>query len=115
MLLTPEEWVRQHVIYYMVEELNYPKGRIVSEMTIVQNGMSKRCDIVVFNQEGRAVLIVECKETRVKIDEDTFYQVARYNSALQVPHMVMTNGLTTVVCDLSKGTLNFKETFPVIK
>jgi hypothetical protein len=113
LLLTPEEWVRQHVIHYMIEELGYPKGRIVSEMTIVQNGMSKRCDIVVFNEEGRAVLIVECKETRVPIDQDTFFQIARYNASLQVPHLVMTNGLDTVVCEM-QDEIVFKETFPEI-
>lgn len=110
-VLTPEEWVRQNVIKYLIEDLGYPEGRIASELTINQNGMKKRCDLVVFNELGQPQMIVECKETRVEIDEETLFQIARYNSVLNVPLLVMTNGLQTITC-LVDDKVNYLKEIP---
>ena len=78
-VLTPEEWVRQHTIFYLMEECNYPKSLINVEKQVKINGMSKRYDIVVFNSDGSIFLIVECKQPDVAISQNAFDQIARYN------------------------------------
>lgn len=93
LLCTPEEWVRQHIIHYLINEKNVPVGLIASEYALEYNGLSKRADIVVFDRSGKPQLLVECKAPEVKISENTFYQMAQYQSQLSVPYFVLTNGL----------------------
>ena len=114
LVLTREEWVRQHIVHYLVNHLNYPKGRIVLEQTIKQNGMNKRCDVVVYNKMGNPELIIECKEPRVDITEETFYQIARYKSVLQVPFLVMSNGISTIICEVKNGNIEYLKEYPSI-
>ena len=91
--LTPEEWVRQHFIHFMINEKKYPASLMGVEMLVRVNELSQRADIVVYQNNGKPWLIVECKNTEVPITQETFYQIARYNLTLQVPYMVITNGL----------------------
>lgn len=93
MLLTPEEWVRQHFIAYLIDHLGYPEGLMASEYTLAYNGMKKRCDIVGFDSSLQPFFIVECKAPSVEISQDTFYQIARYASSLKAQMLVLTNGL----------------------
>ena len=93
LVLTPEEWVRQHAIHYLIEELKVPIGRIASEFTIKVNELTRRCDIVVFDVYSKPKMIVECKATDVKITEQVFYQIAHYNNQLQVDFLMLTNGI----------------------
>ncbi|MDP2422857.1 MAG: type I restriction enzyme HsdR N-terminal domain-containing protein [Bacteroidales bacterium] len=91
--LTPEEWVRQHFIRFLIEERQIPIGLIGVEKTIKVSRLSKRCDIIVFDRQGKPQMVVECKQPAVKIDHAAFEQATRYNLALLIRYMVLTNGL----------------------
>ena len=91
--LTPEEWVRQNFIQYLILDKQYPTGRMVSEHTVDYNGMKKRCDIAIYNDELDVDMIVECKAPDVALTEDTFYQIAKYTNVLQATLLILTNGL----------------------
>jgi hypothetical protein len=93
LLLTPEEWVRQHLIHLLINEWGIPIERIVSEYGITVNGLSRRCDVVAFNQYGIPKLIVECKATTVPINHDVLFQIAQYNRELKVDYLMLSNGL----------------------
>lgn len=113
--LTPEEWVRQNFIRFLVSEKAVPAGLIQQEKQLVINTMSRRPDIVVHDKHGKAVMIIECKAPEVKISQDTFDQVARYNSALKVPYLIVTNGLQHYCCkiDIVSNTYSFLKDIPV--
>jgi type I site-specific restriction endonuclease len=92
--LTPEEWVRQHFVHYLVKEKGYPASRIANETAIRLNSLSRRCDTVVYNKQLEPLMILEYKEPRVTITQQVFDQVARYNSVLRVPYIVVSNGIS---------------------
>ena len=114
MILTPEEWVRQHVVEYLVQEKGAPRSLIAVEMTLTYNRLSKRADIVVFKRSGQPGLVVECKAPEVSISQETFDQVARYNMQLQVPYVVVTNGINHYFCliDRSAQTYSYLREIP---
>ena len=97
-VLTPEEWVRQHTVRMLIEEKNIPKSHINVEKQIVLNALKKRYDIVVFNSDGSIYLIVECKAPHIAIDQTTFDQVARYNFVLNARYLMVTNGNSHYFC-----------------
>ncbi|NER13373.1 restriction endonuclease subunit R [Leptobacterium flavescens] len=99
-LLQPEEWVRQHVVHYLVEEKKFPLSLINVEKEIKVNGLNKRYDIVVFRPDGSIYIIVECKAPSVAIDQKTFDQIARYNSTVNAEYLMLTNGLRHVYCKM---------------
>ena len=99
-ILTPEEWVRQNFLKYLVEEKNFPASLIAVEKELKLNSLSKRTDAVVYDRKGNPFLIVECKATSVKIDQKVFDQIARYNMKLEVDFLVVTNGLEHYCCKL---------------
>lgn len=92
--LTPEEQVRQKILYYLVEQKKYPSGLIAVEYSIKVNTLSKRCDIVVFNKETKPMMIVECKAESVPITQKVLDQAIRYYSGLNVNYILLTNGKT---------------------
>ena len=92
--LTPEEEVRQKMLYYLVEKKKYPAGLIAVEYSIKVNNLPKRCDIVVFNKDAKPVMIVECKAESVAITEKVLDQAVRYYSGLNVNYLLLTNGKT---------------------
>lgn len=96
--LTPEEWVRQHVVRYLIEECNYSTSYINVEKVIKINGLTKRYDIVVYQPNGNIFLLVECKAPEVPISQNTFDQIARYNSSLNAKYLMVTNGLNHYFC-----------------
>jgi hypothetical protein len=98
---TPEEWVRQHYIHYMVNVLNYPLSLMASEKLVKYNNMSKRCDIVAFSNQLNTLIIVECKAPKIKLTADTFYQISKYNFTLNSPLLILTNGLEHIVAQIS--------------
>ncbi len=116
-VLTPEEWVRQNFISYLVEAKNYPKGLIAIEKRVDVNKMPQRSDIVLFNNKALPIMIVECKATNVKISQSTFNQIARYNMKLQVPFLVVTNGLNHYCCQINYeiNSFNFIPEIPDYK
>lgn len=117
LLLTPEEWVRQHVLHYLVEHKNVPMPLIASEYAIEVNQLTRRCDGVVFGKEGQPIAIIECKATDVKLTEAVFHQIAQYNFKLQVEWLIMTNGLQTIVANVNQttGEIKFVEEIPDYK
>jgi len=112
--LTPEEWVRQHVARFLVEEMGYPKGRVGMEKEIKVNKLSRRPDLVIFNDLGKPLLVVECKAPSVKITQAVFDQAARYNLTLQASFFILTNGLKTYCCLMHapSKSYHFLETIP---
>ena len=98
--LTPEEWVRQNFVQYLITEGKYPPGLIGIEVLFFLNKLKRRVDILVHNRRGKPVMIVECKEPDVKIDEKVFDQIVTYNLGLKVPYIVVTNGLVHYACKL---------------
>ena len=99
-VLTPEEWVRQHVIQYLLQDRNYPKSYINVEKLIKVNGLSKRYDGIVFKPNGEIFLLIECKAPEVPISQDTFDQIARYNLELKAQYLMVTNGLNHYFCQM---------------
>ena len=95
LVLTPEEWVRRHIVEYMLSECGFQPQQIVEEYPVNINGMSQRADIVALNCEAQPVVVVECKEPNVRIDQMVLDQVVRYNSVLGCRYVVISNGLNT--------------------
>jgi hypothetical protein len=93
LVLTPEEWVRQHFIQFLIKEKKFPKSLIQIEAGLTLNSLQKRTDIVVFNNSGERVMIVECKAPGIKINQAVFDQAARYNSVHKAAWLCVTNGL----------------------
>ncbi|RDK87234.1 type I restriction enzyme HsdR N-terminal domain-containing protein [Marinirhabdus gelatinilytica] len=100
MVLTPEEWVRQHVVQYLISEKKYPKSHINVEKQLLLNGTKKRYDVVVYNNNGSIEIIVECKAPSVKITQDTFDQIARYNLVTNASYLMVSNGIQHYFCQL---------------
>lgn len=90
--LTPEEWVRQHVLHYLVLDKNFSKNLIAVERTIEVNGLLKRFDVLTYDREGKPFLMVECKAENVPLNEETLKQILIYNQALAVKFLWITNG-----------------------
>lgn len=93
LVLTPEEWVRQHVIHYLHFEKKYPLSLMSIEKQLKVNSLTRRTDVVVYNTMGNPFIIVECKAPSVSISQDTFDQIARYNLSLNANYLYVTNGL----------------------
>lgn len=112
--LTPEEWVRQHVIHFLIQEKNVPLGVIASEQSIQVYGLLKRCDLVVYNQSGKPIVLVECKAPDVKLTEKVVYQIAQYNSKLNVDYLLITNGIEHYYCYINRQTnaIEYLENLP---
>lgn len=107
-VLTPEEWVRQHFVLYLIEEKNYPISLIAIEKKLTINGLTKRTDILVFNTNGEPYIIVECKSPSIKINQDAFDQIARYNLKLQSHFLIVTNGLEHFYCTMDFKNENYQ-------
>lgn len=100
-LLTPEEWVRQHFVQYLINQKGYPKSLIKLEGGLKLHGKARRTDIVVFNTYGERMLIIECKAPSVAIDQKVFDQVARYNMVHKVALLAVSNGLQHYYCRIN--------------
>lgn len=113
-IITPEEWVRQHFVQYLINQKKYPKTLIKLEGGHKLHGMAKRTDIVVYNTAGDKILLVECKAPSVSIDQKTFDQIARYNMVHRAGLIAVTNGLHHYYCriDFEKKDFKFIEELP---
>lgn len=100
LLLTPEEWVRQHFIQYLINSIGISKNRISLEKGLRLNDMQKRTDALVFDSNGKPFLLVECKAPQVKITQDVFDQIARYNMYYKVPYIAVSNGIEHYFCEI---------------
>lgn len=99
-VLQPEEWVRQHVVKFLIHEKKYPKTLINVEKQLTVNGLTKRYDIVIFHPNGNINVLIECKAPKIVIDQTTFDQIARYNLQLQADYLMVTNGLDHFYCKM---------------
>jgi hypothetical protein len=99
LVCTPEEWVRQHFMHFLMNQVGISRGKILSELPIKYNSMNRRSDIVVIDERGAPEILIECKAPEIPITQKTLQQIAQYNSSLQVKLMVMTNGLHHVIID----------------
>lgn len=115
LVIQPEELVRQLIILYLIEELQYNKNRIHIEMGLRVNDLQKRCDILVYDEQMHPFLLVECKAPSVKVNQAVFRQIATYNLPLQVPYLLVTNGQVSYCCRMNyeKRTYEFVNTIPV--
>ena len=113
-ILTPEEWVRQHVVQFLLEEKKYPKSLINVEKVLKINGLRKRYDVVVFNSDGSIFILIECKAPEIKITQATFDQIARYNMTMNAQFLMVTNGLNHYFCqmDYENEKYTFLENLP---
>ena len=102
-VLTPEEFVRQNFIHYLINEKKYPASLISVEHFLLINNLSKRCDIVLFNNVGKPLIIVECKSQKVKISQKAFDQIARYCMKLEVEVLILTNGIVHYCCLIDRN------------
>ena len=108
LVLTPEEWVRQHLVQYIIREKNYPKSLIKLEGGLRLNTLQKRTDVVVFDNRGHKILMIECKAPSVKITQEVFDQIARYNIVHRVPLLFVSNGLHHYYCKIDFEQKNYK-------
>ena len=99
-ILTPEEWVRQHVVQFLLQEKKYPKSHINVEKLLKINDLKKRYDVVVFNTDGSIRILIECKAPEIKIAQNTFDQIARYNLTLRAEFLMVTNGHNHYFCQM---------------
>ena len=112
--LTPEEWVRQNLVQFLVQDMGYPRGFIAIEKYIELHGKSYRADIVVHDRAGAALLLAECKEPGVKVSQETFDQIARYNRVLRARYLLVSNGLEhyCYAIDRERAEYRFLEQLP---
>jgi type I site-specific restriction endonuclease len=106
--LTPEEWVRQHFIRFMIEAKGYPSALLAVEKQLNMNGMKKRCDAVLYDREAYPVMIIEFKAPTVAVNQETFDQVAVYNSKLKVDFFIVSNGLEHYCCKVNTKTSRYE-------
>jgi hypothetical protein len=113
-VLTPEEMVRQNIILYLSNTKNYPLNLMRVEVGMKLNNMQKRCDVLIYSRNLNPLLMVECKAEHVKISQDIFEQLARYNMVFKVPYLIATNGKNTYCCKINfeKQTYEFLNEIP---
>ncbi len=112
----PEEMVRQLLIIYLQEVEGISKNYIAVEKSIKVNDRLKRFDLLIFDENHKPIMLIECKSPKVKVNQDTFEQIAWYNSTLKVPYLLVTNGITTYCCSVSyeDSSFSFHEKIPKI-
>ncbi len=107
-ILTPEEWVRQHTLQYLIKDKNYPRSLIAVEKELLINQTKRRFDIVVFNHRMTPEILIECKAPHIVINQKTFDQANQYNWLLKAPFLFLTNGLKHYICQIDFKANQFK-------
>lgn len=105
--LTPEEWVRQHLVHYFINHLDYPRSLISVESALQYNQLAKRSDILVYSREGNPLLLAECKSFKVNLSDRVFEQSSIYNSSLKAPFLLISNGLVHYCCRMDYQALSY--------
>ena len=108
LVLLPEEWVRQNFIQFLVRDKNYAASLIAIEKGLKLNELQKRADIVIYDKQAEPIVLIECKAPKVKINQEVFEQVARYNMVFKVPYLVVTNGLEHYCAKVNFETNSFE-------
>lgn len=114
-LITPEEWVRQHFVHFLIQHKEFPKSLMANEVLLHLNGMQRRCDTVVYQRDLKPKLIIEYKAPHIKIDQKVFNQISRYNFVLQVDYLIVSNGLQHYYCkmDYTNKSYTFMPEIPL--
>ena len=114
LLLTPEEWVRQNLVSYFINDLNYPKGLIKTESSLKYNNLKKRSDILIYNNDMTHYMIVECKSYKMKLNKSHLNQSAMYNKIYRSRYLMVSNGMEHIVCeyDWENETFKFRNSIP---
>lgn len=114
LVLTPEEWVRQHAISYLINHLGYPQGLLKMEGGQKVHGLARRFDLLAFSRKGTPLLLLECKAPQVKITQSVFDQIGAYNLTQKAPYLVVTNGLQHFCClvDFEQGAVTWLSELP---
>lgn len=110
--LTPEEWVRQHFVNFLIQRRAYPAGLMANEVGITHNGCRRRCDTIVYDRYASPLAIVEYKAPDVDITAAVFDQIARYNMVLGVSCLMVSNGLKHYCCRVTRPTYSFLRDIP---
>ena len=105
--LTPEEWVRQHFVNYLISEKKYPASLMANEAGIKLNSLNRRCDTVVYNNRLEPLMIIEYKKPNVEISQQVFDQIVRYNIVLKVRYLIVSNGINHYCCQMNYETRTF--------
>lgn len=108
LVLQPEEFVRQLILEWLIREMRYNRNRINVERGVTVVGKARRTDVVVFDQEMRPFLLIECKAPKIPLNQDVFRQASMYNRPLRVPYIMITNGLGSFVCQIDYETQTYK-------
>ena len=114
LVLTPEEWVRQNLVSYFINDLNYPKGLIKTESSLKYNNLKKRSDILIYNNDMTHYMIVECKSYKIKLNKSHLNQSAMYNKIYRSRYLMVSNGMEHIVCeyDWENETFKFRNSIP---
>ncbi len=107
LILTPEEWVRQNLLLFLIEKKSYPRNLIRVEQKLKGNNMFFRADAVVYNNAGKALMIIECKADNVKITQKAFEQISKYNLQFQVEYLLVSNGKENYICKINYEEKNY--------
>ena len=112
--LTPEEWVRQHFVHFLIAHKGYPQGLLANEVSLKLNGTTRRCDTVLYDLSAQPRMIVEYKAPTIQLSQRTFDQISRYNIVMRVPYLIVSNGLQHFCCriDYEQGTYEFLRQIP---
>ena len=105
--LTPEEWVRQHFVHFLIHHKGFPQSLMANEVQLKFNGMSRRCDTVIYDRTLKPRVIVEYKAPTVNITQQVFDQICRYNMVLQVDYLIISNGISHYCCKLDYITRSY--------
>ena len=106
--LTPEEWVRQHFVAFLIDHKEYPAGLMANEVALSLNGTSRRSDSVVYTSSAKPLVIIEYKAPSVRISQKTFDQIVRYNMVFQAPYLIVSNGLNHYCCHIDFENRSYK-------
>ena len=114
LVLTPEEWVRQNLVSYFINDLHYPKGLIKTESSLKYNNLKKRSDILIYNNDMTHYMIVECKSYKMKLNKSHLNQSAIYNKIYRSRYLMVSNGMEHIVCeyDWENETFKFRNSIP---
>ena len=112
--LTPEEWVRQHFVEYLIEAKHFPAALMANEVSLTQNGIKRRCDTLVADREGKPLVIVEYKAPEIEITQQVFDQIVRYNMVFRARYLMVSNGMAHYCCkiDYENNTYSFLSEIP---
>ncbi len=105
--LTPEEWVRQNFVRFLIEDKQFPSALMNNEISLTQNGIKRRCDTLVTDNHGSPLVIVEYKSPSIEITQKTFDQIVRYNMVLKAQYLIISNGMKHYCCKINYETKSY--------